>query len=213
VSSDITLLNQHGSQVLLGETLMVPIADSMVYLRPLYVAATTNPQPQLEYVIAVLGRTVKIDTSLSSVLSDVLQTTVTVPSENGVSSSGTVPAAVAGILQAAQTDYNAALNALKQGNLGQFQSELQAMDQQLQQAQQVLGTTSSGGGATATTTTTTTAPPSTKGTKTSKTGGSGGSTTTTSASTTSTTTAPTSAEPRGGSASTPSSSASAAFRG
>ena len=61
VSSDITLLDQHGSEVLLGETLMVPIANSMVYLRPLYASPTTNPQPQLQYVVAVLGKTVQID--------------------------------------------------------------------------------------------------------------------------------------------------------
>ena len=69
VSSDITLLNQHGSQVLLGETLMVPIADSMVYIRPLYVAATTRTRSRSSSTsIAVLGGTVKIDTSLSAVL-------------------------------------------------------------------------------------------------------------------------------------------------
>ena len=110
VSSDITLLDQHGSEVLLGETLMVPIANSIVYLRPLYASPTTNPQPQLQYVVGVLGKTVQIDTSLSAVLSDLLNTTVSLPSESGgVSSTGTVPAAVAGILQQAQTDYTNAL--------------------------------------------------------------------------------------------------------
>ena len=113
VSSDITLLDQHGSEVLLGETLMVPIANSMVYLRPLYASPTTNPQPQLQYVVGVLGKTVQIDTSLSAVLSDLLQTTVSLPSESGVSSTGTVPLAVAGLLQQAQTDYTNALAALK----------------------------------------------------------------------------------------------------
>ena len=54
VSADISLLDQKGSEVFLGETLMVPIANSMVYLRPLYVASTTNPQPNLQYVVAVL---------------------------------------------------------------------------------------------------------------------------------------------------------------
>ena len=96
---------------------MVPIANSMVYLRPLYVSPTTNPQPQLQYVVAVLGKNVQIDSSLSAVLSDLLQTTVSVPTGTGVTSTGTVPAAVAGILQTAQTDYNNALAALKAGNL------------------------------------------------------------------------------------------------
>ena len=117
MSKDISLLDTKGSEVLLGETLMVPIADSMVYLRPLYVSPTTNPQPQLDYVVAVLGKTVQIDTSLSAVLSDLLQTTV-LPPESGVTSTGTVPAAVAGILQTAQADYTNALAALKAGQPG-----------------------------------------------------------------------------------------------
>ena len=72
-----------GSQVLLGETLMVPIGNSMVYLRPLYTAASTNPQPQLAYVIAVLGKNVGFEKTLSQALSDVLKTTVTVPTGGG----------------------------------------------------------------------------------------------------------------------------------
>jgi hypothetical protein len=207
VSSDITLLDQHGSEVLLGETLMVPIADSMVYLRPLYASPTTNPQPQLEYVVAVLGRTVKIDTSLSAVLSDILQTTVTVPSSPGVSTSGTVPAAVAGILQAAQTDYNNALAALTAGNLSQFQTDVQAMDQQIMEAQQVLSAT---GTATTTTTTTTTTLPPVRGAKSTK------KSTTTSTTPSTTTTVSTSTAPRGGTSTTTSTtlaSASAAAGG
>ena len=156
VSSDITLLDQHGSEVLLGETLMVPIANSMVYLRPLYASPTTNPQPQLQYVVGVLGKNVQIDTSLSAVLSDLLQTTVSLPSESGgVSSTGTVPLAVSGLLQQAQTDYTNALAALKAGNLAEFQTDVNQMQQAIAQAQQVIGATTPG----ATTTTTTTVPP------------------------------------------------------
>ncbi|HXY28173.1 MAG TPA: UPF0182 family protein [Acidimicrobiales bacterium] len=118
VSSAISLLDQKGSEVLLGETLMVPIANSMVYIRPLYVSPTTNPQPSLADVVAVLGKTVKIDSSVSLVLSDLLGTTVTVPSESGGPS--TVPAAVANLLQQAQADYTSAVSALKQGDLSDY---------------------------------------------------------------------------------------------
>ncbi len=190
VSKDISLLDQKGSEVLLGETLMVPIANSMVYLRPLYVSPTTNPQPQLQYVVGVLGKNVQIDTSLPAVLSDLLQTQVTLPSGTGVPSTGTVPAAVAGILQAAQTDYNNALAALKAGNLSQFQSEIQAMDQQISQAQQVLGTP-----APSSTTTTTTAPPVKGKAKTTTPTTAARPTTSTTSSTT--TSVPTSTQPKG----------------
>jgi hypothetical protein len=164
---------------------MVPVANSMVYLRPLYVSPTTNPQPQLQYVVAVLGKNVQIDTSLSSVLSDLLGTTVSVPSGSGTPSTGVVPAQVAADLAAAQTDYQNALTALKNNNLGTYQSDIQAMQQAISQAQQVLPT---GSGTTAGATTTTTAPPGKAGktakstTTTSTTpavGGSRGSTTTT----------------------------------
>ena len=84
VSSDISLLDQNGSEVLLGETLMVPIGNSMVYLRPMYVSPVTNPQPQLKYVVAVLGKDVKVDTSLDAVLSDLLESgSVQLPVDRG----------------------------------------------------------------------------------------------------------------------------------
>jgi hypothetical protein len=195
VSSEITLLNQHGSQVLLGETLMVPIANSMVYIRPLYVAASTNPQPKLEYVIAVLGGTVQLDTSLSAVLGDIDH--VALPSSStGGSSSGTVPAALQTIIAAAQTDYNNAQTALKAGNLSQYQTDIAAMEQQLSSAQDVLNATTG-----STTTTTTTTIPKVKGTKKKS-----GSTTTSSSTSTTTTTA----APHSGSTTTSSTQASAA---
>ena len=212
VSSDISLLDQHGSEVLLGETLMVPIANSMVYIRPLYVSPTSNPQPQLAYVVAVLGKTVKVDTSLAAVLSDLLQTTVTTPSGGGggTTSTGTVPTAVAGYLQAAQTDYTNALAALKSGNFGAFGSDLQAMQQQLAQAQQLLQ--SSSPSATPTATTTTTKPPTTKGAKTSTRTGGTSTTSSTGSSSTTTTTVPTSTGPQGGVTATTSTVATAATR-
>ncbi len=208
VSSDITLLDQHGSEVLLGETLMVPIANSMVYLRPLYASPTTNPQPQLQYVVGVLGKNVQIDTSLSAVLSDLLQTTV-LPSGSGVSSPGTVPAAVAGLLQQAQTDYTNALAALKAGNLSQFQTDINLMQEQITQAQDVIGTPVPG----TSTSTTTTVPP-VKGAKAPKklTQTTTTTTTTSHGSTSTTASVPTSTQPRSSTTTTSTTLASAAAR-
>jgi hypothetical protein len=200
VSKDISLLDQGGSTVLLGETLMVPLADSMVYLRPLYVASSSNSQPNLQYVVAVLGKNVQIDTSLSNVLGDLLNQTVSLPNGGtGVSSTGTLPAAVAGELATAQTDYQNALSALKSGNFATFGSDLQAMEQQLQAAQALLGTTPGGSSSSTGTTTTTTAP----GTKATKSKSKSASTTSSTSSTSSTTSSvPTSTEPSGGATTT-----------
>jgi uncharacterized protein len=184
---------------------MVPLGDSMVYLRPLYVAATTKPQPQLQYVVAVLGKNVQIESSLAAVLGDITQAQVPQAQGNGSGgppTTGTVPAAVSQDLQEAQTEYKNAQAALQAGNLGQYQSDIAAAEQDIAAAQQVLGSSS-----TATTTTTTTTQP--KGAK-SK-GKSGGASTSTSSTTSSTTTsAPTSTEPQGSSTTTTLASAAAA---
>jgi hypothetical protein len=178
----------------------------MVYLRPLYVAASTNPQPQLEYIVAVLGKNVEIDTSLSAVLSDLLQTTVSLPSGTGIPSSGTVPTAVAGILAQAQTDYQNALNALKAGNLSAFQSDIQAMAQQISEAQQVIGAPASSSKPTTTTTTPAKQAKPAKSTK-----GAASTTSSTTSTTSSTaTTVPTSIEPKRGTTTTSTTLASAA---
>ena len=164
VSTDITLLDQHGSEVLLGNTLMVPVGQSILYLRPLYVASSSSPQPQLTYVIGVLGQKVVIESTVAQTLSSLLHTPVsggtgTAPSVG----TGTVPAAVQQYLTAAQTDYTNALSALEAGDLGTYQTDINAMQQQITAAQGAL--TASTGGSTTPTTTTTTVPTKSKSTK------------------------------------------------
>jgi uncharacterized membrane protein (UPF0182 family) len=171
VSKDITLLDQKGSEVLLGNTLMVPIGHAVVYLRPLYVASSANPLPQLTYVIGVVGKHVVIDTSASQTLTDLLNTTVTTQSGGAAANigggttttTGTVSAQAQQYLAAAQTDYQAALAALKTGDLGTYQTNITAMEQQIALAQQALkapvGTSTT---PTTGATTTTTAPASKK---------------------------------------------------
>ena len=165
VSSDITLLDQHGSEVLLGETLMVPIANSMVYLRPLYASPTTNPQPQLEYVVAVLGRTVKIDTSLSAVLSDVFQTTVTAPTGPACPRPARCRRRWRPLQAGPDRLHQRAGGAEAPGTCRSTRPTSRRWTRQIAQAQQVL----SPGATPATTTTTTTTAPPAKGAKSSKT--------------------------------------------
>lgn len=139
---------------------MVPVGQAIVYLRPLYVASSTNPLPQLNYVIGVVGQKVVIESSLAQTLSAVLNTTVSTSSPSSGAGSGPVtsvngqlPAQVQSDLQAAQTDYNNTLAALKFDQLGTYQSDITAMDQQIANAQASLkSSTGSSSGVTSTTT-------------------------------------------------------------
>ena len=46
ISKQISLLNQNGSSVELGNVLMIPIADSLLYIQPLYVQSSRNTVPR-----------------------------------------------------------------------------------------------------------------------------------------------------------------------
>lgn len=58
ISRVITLLDQQGSQVEFGDLLLVPIEQSILYVRPLYVVASSTQVPELQQVIAVLDDSV-----------------------------------------------------------------------------------------------------------------------------------------------------------
>ena len=51
ISSQRTLWGQQGSQVILGNLLVVPIEDSLLYVQPLYLQSTETQLPQLKRVI------------------------------------------------------------------------------------------------------------------------------------------------------------------
>ncbi|HEX3946918.1 MAG TPA: UPF0182 family protein, partial [Acidimicrobiales bacterium] len=152
VSQKISLLDQHGSEVILGNILMVPIDQSMLYVRPLYTESTGNPQPQLKYVIAVFGQKVGLETSLNASLNDVLKTHLggsgtpgpsTTTGQTGTGGgNGKVPASAVAQAQAdlnqAAADYAKALEDLKAGDLGAYQSDIAAEHAEEQAAQDLL---------------------------------------------------------------------------
>lgn len=55
ISKDLTLWNQQGSQVLQGQTLVLPIGDTFLYVSPLYLQATQARMPQLKKVVLAIG--------------------------------------------------------------------------------------------------------------------------------------------------------------
>ncbi len=55
ISKDLTLWNQQGSTVLRGQTLVLPIGDTFLYISPIYLQATEARMPQLKKVVLVMG--------------------------------------------------------------------------------------------------------------------------------------------------------------
>jgi uncharacterized membrane protein (UPF0182 family) len=55
ISKDLTLWNQQGSKVLRGQTLVLPIENSFLYVEPIYIQASQASMPQLKKVALAMG--------------------------------------------------------------------------------------------------------------------------------------------------------------
>lgn len=55
ISKDLTLWNQQGSQVLQGQTLVLPVGDTFLYVSPMYLQAVQARMPQLKKVVLAIG--------------------------------------------------------------------------------------------------------------------------------------------------------------
>jgi hypothetical protein len=158
ISKEISLLNQEGSTVLLGNVLMIPVAQSLLYVQPLYVQSSRNNFPELQEVIAVYGKEAAYGDTLASALSQVFAAPVSTTPTSGAS--GTLSPQVLSLLAQAQASYAQAQTDLHAGNLGAYQNDIAALEADLQLIQQLTGTVAvpGAGGATPTTTPTTTTP-------------------------------------------------------
>jgi uncharacterized membrane protein (UPF0182 family) len=160
ISRQISLLNQNGSTVELGNVLMIPIADSLLYIQPLYVQSSRNTFPELQGVIAVYGKQAALGTGgtptdASAALQDALTQVFKAPvSTSPGGGSGTLSPQVQNLLVDAQAAYQQSQTDLKNGDLGAYQTDITRMESDLNTIQQLTGTATPGTGSATTTTTT-----------------------------------------------------------
>jgi uncharacterized membrane protein (UPF0182 family) len=95
ISSEISLLGQHGSTVTLGNVIILPFNnDSFLYVRPLYVTAAANGGtsfPQLQEVVVGDQNAVTQGTSFSSAVSSLLNNGTPIPGLANAASGTTSP--------------------------------------------------------------------------------------------------------------------------
>lgn len=79
-SQELALLDQHGSEVVLGNLLTLPVGGTLVFVQPVYVQATTGSQiPQLKRVFVGVGDRVGFADSYEAALNQAFS--VSTPSE------------------------------------------------------------------------------------------------------------------------------------
>ncbi len=153
VSKQITLLGQGGSVVSLGAVQILPIADSLLYVRPLYLSSSQVDLPTLADVVIQYGDQVAMAPTLDQALAKVFGAQAGSGSGSGTgsgggsssgsgqSSSATIPAQVRKYVASATSAYAAAQAALAKGDLGTYQSDVEAAGRDLAAVQKLLDTT------------------------------------------------------------------------
>ncbi len=151
ISEQITLLSRGGSQVIFGSLQLIPVGDSnLVYVRPVYVqGADENGFPKFQFVVVFTQgkpavRAATVAEGLQQLFGGDVVTSPgggtttpgqgTTPTTTAPPTSGT---SVADLLSQAQTLFDQANAALKNGDLGQYQQLVNKVQQLVTQASQL----------------------------------------------------------------------------
>ncbi len=152
ISQYITLLSRAGSTVALGDMLIIPVNNSLMYVRPLYVQAQQTKVPEFKKAIVVQGDKIAMEDTLQGALSKMFgsapETLEQKSAEPGAGGGTTPPAGEGGtppaaggaggtggaqlsgdaqaLLDRANTEFQAADQALRNGNLAEYQAKVQS---------------------------------------------------------------------------------------
>ncbi len=140
ISRQISLWDQHGSEVILGNLLVIPIEESLIYVQPLYLRAAGGRIPEMKRVVVAHQNRVVMEETLEAGLTQLF------------GGSGEPTAAAATPAGAARPDgrgadlarqaaelYQRAVEAQRSGDWARYGEDLSRLGEVLRQLQAVLG--------------------------------------------------------------------------
>lgn len=127
ISRQISLWDQRGSQVIQGPLLVIPIEESLIYVRPLYLKAEAGKIPELKRVIVAFENTIAMEETLEAGLSRIFGTKAEVR-QGKVSETLRLPTSSnQELLRRAAEIYDAALRAQREGNWARYGEEIRKL--------------------------------------------------------------------------------------
>jgi len=130
-----TLLNQQGSSVIRGNSLVMPIGDALLFIEPVFTQATGgSAPPELKYVLVADEDKVARGTTLAEALQNLTGGVVATVAP-GVTPSPGVTGSNAQLIQRALDLYNDAQQKLRAGDLAGYQKDIDQIGQILAQLQ------------------------------------------------------------------------------
>jgi uncharacterized membrane protein (UPF0182 family) len=152
IAPQITLWNQQGSEVIQGTLMVIPIEESLIYIRPLYLRADDGKIPELTRVIVAYQNQIAMEPTLELALGRLFGTRA--PDATAVAAAAAVEQAAHGTPQAAPSTagtagatpspagiaearaaYERAIAAQKAGDWAKYGEEIRRLGEILQQLQ------------------------------------------------------------------------------
>lgn len=145
ISRDLALWDSRGSQVIRGHLLTIPIEDSILYIEPLYIrAGSENAIPEVRRIIGVYGDRVVMDDNLEKVIERLFDRSLPVtgdldvddiPSDDPSSEVPILDGDYEELIMRANTLYEEAQDALRSGELGEYQRKVNEIGEILRRIQ------------------------------------------------------------------------------
>ena len=151
ISPQVTLWNQQGSQVIWGTLLVIPINESLLYVRPLYLRSSEGRIPELKRVIVAYQSRIVMSESMNQALVEIFGPTVatglspdrlestatsvirTLPeTPTTPAPEATTEATMTQLVEEAIAHRDRAEKALRDGNLGLYAEEMRKVGELLE---------------------------------------------------------------------------------
>ena len=149
ISPQITLWNQQGSQVTWGTLMVIPIEESLIYVRPLYLRGAGGRIPELTRVVVVYQDQIVMEQTFEDALAKLFSGAAPPrpPAPAVTTTSAALPTAPAGspstpspqlaqLADEAQAHYQRAIDAQRAGDWAKYGEEIKALGEALDRMKQ-----------------------------------------------------------------------------
>ncbi len=141
ISQKITLWDQSGSNVIRGNTLVVPVKSSLIYIEPLYITASDSAGaiPELKQVIACYGDKIVMERTLEDALERIFNTEFSneqVAVDDSDNNEQTETVTKEDIINSVIDAYDSAMNSNKSGNWEKYGRDMQALEEEIDRLRQ-----------------------------------------------------------------------------
>ena len=141
IAPQITLWNQQGSEVIQGSLLVIPIEESLLYIRPMYLRAANGRIPELKRVVVAYQNQIVMENTLEIALARLFPdggAAIRPPAKGGVqpqtqrTQAAAAETATGTLAAQAQEIYRRALQAQREGNWAQYGEDIKQLGELLE---------------------------------------------------------------------------------